>query len=136
SAWRARFRNQSNPGGRSHMSLAVLSSRALYGLQAHAVRVEVHVGPGLPAFHLVGLPGADVRESRERVRSAILNSAFEFPAGRITANLAPADLPKESGRFDLPIALGVLLASGQIADAGGGAPDLRAYVFAGELSLT
>src|SRR5690606_10369224 len=80
--------------------------------------------------------GADVRESRERVRSAILNSAFEFPAGRITANLAPADLPKESGRFDLPIALGVLLASGQIADAGGGAPDLRAYVFAGELSLT
>ncbi|MER1968119.1 YifB family Mg chelatase-like AAA ATPase [Castellaniella sp. GW247-6E4] len=118
------------------MSLAVLTSRALSGLQAHAVRVEVHVGAGLPAFHLVGLPGADVRESRERVRSAIVNSGFEFPAGRITANLAPAELPKESGRFDLPIALGVLLASGQVAAPGGEAPDLRAYVFAGELSLT
>uniref|UniRef100_UPI00333EA9C6 YifB family Mg chelatase-like AAA ATPase n=1 Tax=Castellaniella defragrans TaxID=75697 RepID=UPI00333EA9C6 len=118
------------------MSLAVLSSRALFGLQAHAVRVEVHVGAGLPAFHLVGLPGADVRESRERVRSAIINSGFEFPAGRITANLAPADLPKESGRFDLPIALGVLLASGQVAAPEGGAPDMRPYVFAGELSLT
>jgi len=118
------------------MSLAVLSSRALSGLQAHAVRVEVHVGTGLPAFHLVGLPGADVRESRARVRSAILNSGFEFPAGRITANLAPADLPKESGRFDLPIALGVLLASGQVVAPDGGPPDLRSYVFAGELSLT
>ena len=118
------------------MSLAVLSSRALSGLQAHVVRVEVHVGTGLPSFHLVGLPGTDVRESRERVRSAIINSGFEFPAGRITANLAPADLPKDSGRFDLPIALGVLLASGQVAAAGGEAPDLRPYVFAGELSLT
>ncbi|HUH39798.1 MAG TPA: YifB family Mg chelatase-like AAA ATPase [Castellaniella sp.] len=118
------------------MSLAVLASRALFGLQAHRVRVEVHVGPGLPAFHLVGLPGADVRESRERVRSAIINSGFDFPAGRITANLAPADLPKESGRFDLPIALGILLASGQVAAPGGDAPDVRAYVFAGELSLT
>ncbi|MEB2399155.1 YifB family Mg chelatase-like AAA ATPase [Parapusillimonas granuli] len=117
------------------MSIAILASRALYGMQAPPVRVEVHVGPGLPAFHLVGLPSAGVRESRERVRSAIINSGYEFPPGRITANLAPADLPKESGRFDLPIALGVLLASGQVPMPGG-SPDLRAHVFAGELSLT
>ncbi len=119
------------------MTLAVLASRALCGMDGFAVRVEVHVGPGLPAFHVVGLPDAGVRESRERVRSAIISSGFEFPAARITANLAPADLPKESGRFDLPIALGVLLASGQVQpDAGKGLPDLRHYVFAGELSLT
>ena len=119
------------------MSLAVLSSQALCGVQALPVRVEVHVGQGLPAFHLVGLPDAGVRESRERVRSAIISSGFEFPAGRITANLAPADLPKESGRFDLPIALGILLASGQLQpDPPGSAPDLEGYVFAGELSLT
>ncbi|MGB7524884.1 MAG: YifB family Mg chelatase-like AAA ATPase [Castellaniella sp.] len=118
------------------MSLAVLSSRALFGLRVWPVQVEVHVGSGLPAFSIVGLPGAGVRESRERVRSALLSSGFEFPAGRITANLAPADLPKDSGRFDLPIALGVLLASGQVADARGRAPDVRHYVLAGELSLT
>jgi magnesium chelatase family protein len=124
------------------MSLAVLASRALCGLKAFPVRVEIHVGPGLPAFNVVGLPDTGVRESRERVRSAIISSGLEFPAGRITVNLAPADLPKESGRFDLPIALGVLLASGQVvlssSDAGGGCaqPDLSAYVFAGELSLT
>ncbi|RTZ39308.1 ATP-binding protein [Candidimonas sp. SYP-B2681] len=119
------------------MSLAILASRALCGLEAFSVRVEVHVGPGLPAFHVVGLPDTGVRESRERVRSAIISSGFEFPAGRITANLAPADLPKESGRFDLPIALGVLLASGQVqADPGAEIPDLQRYVFAGELSLT
>jgi len=118
------------------MSLAVLASRALFGLQARAVQVEVHVGSGLPSFSIVGLPGAGVRESRERVRSAILNCGFDFPAGRITANLAPADLPKDSGRFDLPIALGVLLASGQVADGQGGSPDVRHYVLAGELSLT
>ncbi|MDS1141682.1 YifB family Mg chelatase-like AAA ATPase [Pusillimonas sp. SM2304] len=119
------------------MSLAVLASRALCGLQAIPVRVEVHMGPGLPAFHVVGLPDAGVRESRERVRAAIISSGFDFPPGRITVNLAPADLPKESGRFDLPIALGVLLASGQVQ----GAPDLgpralQNHVFAGELSLT
>ncbi|KAB0616720.1 magnesium chelatase domain-containing protein, partial [Castellaniella defragrans] len=118
------------------MSLAVLSSRALFGPRVWPVQVEVHVGGGLPSFSIVGLPGAGVRESRERVRSALLSSGFEFPAGRITANLAPADLPKDSGRFDLPIALGVLLASGQIADARGQAPDVRHYVLAGELSLT
>jgi magnesium chelatase family protein len=121
------------------MSLAVLASRALCGLEALPVRVEVHVGPGLPAFHVVGLPDTGVRESRERVRSAIVSSGFEFPSGRVTVNLAPADLPKESGRFDLPIALGVLLASGQIPlvepqDAG--LPPLERHVFAGELSLT
>lgn len=119
------------------MSLAILASRALCGLDGFAVRVEVHVGPGLPAFHVVGLPDTGVRESRERVRSAIISSGFEFPAGRITANLAPADLPKESGRFDLPIALGVLLASGQVQpESGTGMPELQHYVFAGELSLT
>lgn len=120
------------------MSLAVLASRALCGLQALPVLVEVHVGTGLPSFTVVGLPDAGVRESRERVRSAIINSGYNFPAGRITANLAPADLPKESGRFDLPIALGVLLASGQV-DCGpgqGSVPNFLSYVFAGELSLT
>lgn len=119
------------------MSLAVLASRALAGLEALPVRVEVHVGPGLPAFHVVGLPDAGVRESRERVRSAILSSGFEFPSGRITVNLAPADLPKESGRFDLPMALGLLLASGQVGSERHSTElDLQRYVFAGELSLT
>lgn len=121
------------------MSLAIVMSCAVRGLQALPVRVEVHVGSGLPAFHVVGLPDTGVRESRERVRSALINSGYEFPAGRITVNLAPADLPKESGRFDLPIAVGVLLASGQIAcedAAGATVPDMRAYVLAGELSLT
>jgi len=122
------------------MSLAVLSSCALRGLSALRVRVEVHVGTGLPAFTIVGLPDAEVRESRERVRAAMISSGFTFPAGRVTVNLAPADLPKDSGRFDLPIALGVLLASGQIGvpDARGGLqpPHLDHYVFAGELSLT
>lgn len=116
------------------MSLAVVSSRALFGLEAVPVRVEVHVGPGLPAFNLVGLPGAGVRESRDRVRSAILSSGFDFPAGRVTVNLAPADLPKASGRFDLPIALGILLASGQVACTDD--TDMAGLVFAGELSLT
>lgn len=125
-------------GGES-MSLAIVMSCAVCGLEALPVRVEVHVGSGLPAFNVVGLPDTGVRESRERVRSALINSGYEFPAGRITVNLAPADLPKESGRFDLPIAVGVLLASGQIAcedGVGGVAPDMRNYVLAGELSLT
>lgn len=126
------------------MTLAVLASRALSGLHAHAVRVETHLGPGLPSFNVVGLADTEVRESRERVRAAILNSGFEFPPGRITVNLSPADLPKESGRFDLPIALGLLLASGQLAaptDGGEPAlpspdPSLANLVLAGELSLT
>jgi magnesium chelatase family protein len=93
--------------------------------------VEVHVANGLPAFSLVGLADAEVREARDRVRAALLSSGFEFPARRITVNLAPADLPKDSGRFDLPIALGLLAASGQLP-----ALNLQDYEFAGELSLT
>ncbi|MBO9355500.1 YifB family Mg chelatase-like AAA ATPase [Bordetella petrii] len=122
------------------MTLAILASRALCGADALAVRVETHLGAGLPAFTVVGLPDTEVRESRERVRAAIFNSGFEFPNGRITVNLSPADLPKASARFDLPIALGVLLASGQIAvpgPGGGSAPaGLQNLVLAGELSLT
>ncbi len=113
------------------MSLAVLKSRALAGMDAPEVTVEVHLAPGLPSFTLVGLPDTEVKEARDRVRAAIQNCRFEFPARRITANLAPADLPKESGRFDLPIALGILIASGQIKADG-----LDAYEFAGELSLS
>ena len=113
------------------MSIAILRSRALAGLQAPEVAVEVHVGNGLPAFSLVGLPDAEVREARDRVRAAILSSGFDFPARRITVNLAPADLPKESGRFDLPIALGILIAAGALD-----APGLDRFEFAGELSLT
>lgn len=130
------------------MTLAVIASRTLSGLHAHAVRVETHLGPGLPSFNVVGLPDTEVRESRERVRAAIINSGFNFPAGRITVNLSPADIPKESGRFDLPIAVGLLLAAGQLAPQSEGsssdgglsraAPDplLAGLVLAGELSLT
>jgi len=101
------------------MSLAVLASRALAGMQAPQVTVEVHLANGLPSFTIVGLPETEVKESKDRVRAALQNAGFEFPARRITVNLAPADLPKESGRFDLPIALGILAASGQMpADAG------------------
>jgi magnesium chelatase family protein len=113
------------------MSLAILRSRALAGMRAPEVAVEVHVANGLPAFSLVGLPDVEVREARDRVRAAILSSGFEFPARRITVNLAPADLPKESGRFDLPIALGILIAAGALD-----APALDQCEFAGELSLT
>ena len=100
------------------MSYAAIHSRANHGLQAPAVRVEVHLSRGLPAFTIVGMPETAVRESRDRVRSAILNSYFDFPEQRITVNLAPADLPKGGGRFDLPIALGILVASGQLPAAG------------------
>ncbi|MFA7241886.1 MAG: YifB family Mg chelatase-like AAA ATPase [Sulfuricellaceae bacterium] len=113
------------------MSLAVLYSRALAGMEAPPVVVEVHLSNGLPSFTIVGLPEAEVKESKDRVRSALLNSRYEFPARRITVNLAPADLPKESGRFDLPIALGILAASGQLARE-----PLKHYEFAGELALT
>lgn len=113
------------------MSLAVLYSRALAGLDAPLVTVEVHLGNGLPSFAIVGLPEAEVKEAKDRVRAALLNARFEFPARRITVNLAPADLPKESGRFDLPIALGILAASSQIPAA-----HLDSYEFAGELALT
>nr|WP_319564349.1 YifB family Mg chelatase-like AAA ATPase [uncultured Rhodoferax sp.] len=114
------------------MSLALVQSRALLGLEAAAVTVEVHLANGLPCFTLVGLADVEVKEARERVRSAIQNSGLEFPNNkRITVNLAPADLPKDSGRFDLPIALGILAASGQIDAA-----QLTNYEFAGELSLS
>ncbi|QDX81548.1 ATP-dependent protease [Denitratisoma sp. DHT3] len=113
------------------MSLATLHSRALCGMDAPPVTVEVHIANGLPSCTLVGLPDTEVKEARDRVRAAIQNCGFEFPARRITVNLAPADLPKESGRFDLPIALGILLASGQIRATG-----TDALEFAGELSLS
>ncbi len=96
------------------MELSVIYSRALAGIEAPPVRVETHLSNGLPAFHIVGLPETAVRESKDRVRCAILNSHFDFPDRRITVNLAPADLPKEGGRFDLPIAMGILTASGQV----------------------
>lgn len=113
------------------MSLAVVRSRAPAPGRAPEVVVEVHLANGLPSFSIVGLPDLEVRESRERVRAALQNCGFEFPVRRITVNLAPADLPKESGRFDLPIALGILAASGQIP-----AESLSRREFAGELSLT
>ncbi|HXV06703.1 MAG TPA: magnesium chelatase domain-containing protein, partial [Burkholderiales bacterium] len=89
------------------MSLAVLHTRAISGMDAPLVTVEVHLGGGLPNFTIVGLAETEVKEARDRVRAALQNARFEFPARRITVNLAPADLPKESGRFDLPIALGI-----------------------------
>lgn len=96
------------------MSLAIVHSRAQVGIEAPAVTVEAHLANGLPSLALVGLPETAVKESKDRVRSAILNCAFDFPPRRITLNLAPADLPKDGGRFDLAIALGILAASGQI----------------------
>lgn len=105
--------------------------RAQVGLEAPVVQIEVHLSAGLPAFNIVGLPAAAVRESKERVRAALDNCGFEFPSGRITVNLAPADLPKEGGRFDLPIAVGVLIASGQLAPA----EPLDRTEFYGELGL-
>ncbi len=114
------------------MSLASVQSRALLGLAAPPVTVEVHLASGLPSFTLVGLADVEVKEARERVRSALHNAGLEFPHNqRITVNLAPADLPKDSGRFDLPIALGILAASGQIDAA-----RLAGWEFAGELSLS
>lgn len=113
------------------MSLAVLKSRALSGMAAPEVTVEVHLANGLPGFAIVGLPETEVKEAKDRVRAALQNARFDFPNRRITVNLAPADLPKESGRFDLPIALGILAASGQIPDT-----TLDQYEFAGELSLS
>lgn len=113
------------------MSLAVLKSRALAGMEALEVNVEVHLANGLPSFTIVGLPDTEVKESKDRVRAALQNAGFEMPARRITVNLAPADLPKESGRFDLPIALGILAASGQIPG-----DQFHCYEFAGELSLS
>ncbi|HEX5313732.1 MAG TPA: YifB family Mg chelatase-like AAA ATPase [Gammaproteobacteria bacterium] len=114
------------------MNLATVRARATAGIAAPAVRVEVHLSPGLPGLAIVGLPEAAVREARERVRSALINTRFEWPARRITINLAPADLPKEGGRYDLAMALGLLVASGQLRPV---AP-LTDFEFLGELSLS
>lgn len=113
------------------MALAVLHSRALTGMHAPPVTVEVYLANGLPSFTIVGLPEAEVREARDRVRAALQNARFEFPARHVTVNLAPADLPKESGRFDLPIALGIIVASGQLSHEA-----LDDFEFAGELALS
>ncbi len=113
------------------MTLAVVYSRAQLGIAAPLVTVEVHLANGLPGLSIVGLPETAVKESKDRVRGALLNSQFEFPARRITINLAPADLPKDGGRFDLPIALGILAASGQVV-----ADHLKDYEFIGELALS
>ncbi len=112
------------------MELSLVYSRAAAGMEAPLVHVETHLSNGLPAFSIVGLPETAVRESKDRVRSALLNSHFQFPDRRITVNLAPADLPKEGGRFDLPIALGILAASGQLP-----ADSLARGEFVGELAL-
>lgn len=113
------------------MSLAVVYSRASAGIKAPLVTVETHISGGLPKLSIVGLPEAAVKESKDRVRSALLNSHLEFPSRRITINLAPADVPKEGGRFDLPIAIGILAASKQIP-----MNTLHEYEFAGELALS
>ena len=113
------------------MSLAVVYSRAPVGISAPLVSVETHLANGLPALSIVGLPETEVKESKDRVRAALLNTRFEFPTRRITINLAPADLPKEGGRFDLAIALGILAASQQLP-----ASSLAQYEFLGELALS
>lgn len=113
------------------MKLAIVYTRACSGIAAPLVTVEAHLSGGLPKFNIVGLPEAAVQESKDRVRSALLNAGFEFPSRRITINLAPADLPKEGGRFDLPIALGILAASSQIPKN-----KLAEYEFTGELALS
>jgi magnesium chelatase family protein len=113
------------------MSTAIIHTRALLGMDAPRVTVEVHLADGLPSFTMVGLPDAGVREAKDRVRAALQNSDFHMPVRRITVNLSPVDLPKESGRFDLPIAMGILAASEQISTK-----ELDGYEFAGELSLT
>jgi magnesium chelatase family protein len=113
------------------MTLAIVYSRACSGINAPLVTVEIHISRGMPGLHIVGLPAAGVKESKDRVRSALLNAGLEFPRRRITVNLAPADLPKEGGRFDLPIALGILAASAQIPQ-----DKLSQYEFTGELALS
>ena len=113
------------------MSLAILYSRGQSGIDAPEVVVEVHLANGLPSLSIVGLPETAVKESKDRVRGALLNSHFEFPTRRITINLAPADLPKDGGRYDLAIALGILAASGQIPTM-----ELHDYEFAAELALS
>ncbi|NCX93920.1 MAG: ATP-binding protein, partial [Gammaproteobacteria bacterium] len=112
-------------------AVAAVYSRAQHGMEAPEVRVEVHITPGVPRVNLVGLPETVMKESRERVRSALLTSQFFFPSARITFNLAPAELPKEGVAFDLPMAIGTLLASHQLK-----VDQIEHYEFIGELSLT
>ncbi len=112
------------------MSLAKIYTRGLLGLHAPQIEVEVHVSAGLPSLTIVGLPEAAVRESKDRVRSAIINSGFQFPTKRLTINLAPADLPKDGSRLDLPIAMGILIATGQIPEG-----QTDNFEFIGELAL-
>ena len=112
------------------MSFAKIYTRGLLGLHAPQIEVEVHISSGLPSLTIVGLAEAAVRESKDRVRSAIINSGFLFPTKRLTINLAPADLPKDGSRLDLPIALGILIASGQIPDQ-----HIANYELIGELAL-
>lgn len=112
------------------MSFAKIYTRGLLGLHAPSIEVEVHISQGLPSLTIVGLPEAAVRESKDRVRSAIINSGFQFPTKRLTINLAPADLPKDGSRLDLPIALGILIASGQLPEK-----STDGFEFIGELAL-
>ena len=113
------------------MAFATINSRASLGIEAPPVTIEVHLSLGMPSLSIVGLPEMAIKESKDRVRSALINSGFEFPSRRITVNLAPADLPKkEGGRFDLPIAIGILIASKQIVTT-----NMAHYEFAGELAL-
>lgn len=112
------------------MSFAKIYTRGLLGLHAPQIEVEVHISSGLPSLTIVGLPEAAVRESKDRVRSAIINSGFQFPTKRLTINLAPADLPKDGSRLDLPIALGILIASGQLPEH-----STEGFEFIGELAL-
>src|ERR1700742_4583737 len=118
------------------MSIATVVCRAQLGLHAPLVQVEVSLDTGLPNFSIVGLAATVVKESKDRVRAAIVNSNFEFPAGRITVNLSPADIPKRGGRFDLPIALGILLASAQVKFDPACGIDQGSREFYGELSLS
>ena len=113
------------------MSLSIIYTRARRGIDAPLITVEVHLSNGLPGLSIVGMPETVVKESKDRVRSALINSQFEFPARRITINLAPADLPKDGSRFDLPIAIGILAASGQVP-----ADHLEQFEFIGELALS
>jgi magnesium chelatase family protein len=113
------------------MSVAVVYSRAQVGIKAPLVTVETHISSGLPRFSIVGLPETAVKESKDRVRSALLNAHFDFPNWRITVNLAPANLPKEGSRFDLAIAIGILLATRQLTNQA-----IGEYEFVGELALT
>ncbi len=111
------------------MSLAIVYTRAALGIEAPLITVEVHLSNGLPGLTMVGLPETTVKEARDRVRSALINSGYAFPAKKITINLAPADLPKEGGRYDLPIALALLVASEQLNTT-----RLNQYEFVGELA--